>query len=691
MIDNNIIQSIGAGSGIDTNNLVKQLTEIERAAPQARIDSRRDLTKTQISDYGLLSSALATLKDAASKLSDPEGMFSKSASYTQSESLVPTDLSTDVQAGTYTFTVEKIAQSQSLSSTVFSDTGLSIGEGTLTFSFGNVTASGGAMTAFAADADADDVEIVIDSSNNTLEGLRDAINTADFGVQATIVNNGSGYILQLNAASGADNELRITVDDDDGDDDDDSGLSQFAFNTTVSNLTHQQDGEDAELTINGLTVYRESNTIDDIVEGLSLDVRSADPGEKITITVTDDKDFAEQNIRDFVTAYNEFLKAIKPATGIYEKEDEEGNVQTLTGSLANDSLSRSIISQIRNVISSAVPGLTDSNFTSLGAIGIRTQLDGTMSINEETFEKAFKNNFSDIQKLFAPSTYTSDSSIYINSYNTSTKAGAYEVTIDVAPSRGYYEGNTLGIDVDNVFPNYNTSGSTYTFKIEVNGTESDTITIPTGTYSSIDDFVEAMQAAINADENLEEDGYEVVVSYDSAADKFVITSTRYGDSSEVNITEAHSDTITNLGLAVASGVQGQTVEGSIDGVEGFGSANVLLPKLGEPGTGMALVVADGATSGTVNFSRGFAGELEAILNQFLVNNGLIDQREATLTKNLTGIKDEEAALDRRMTAYQERLIQQFIAMERILASLSTSGSFLDNLINTLPFTASKNK
>ncbi len=690
MIDNNIIQSLGAGSGIDTNNLVKQLTAIERAAPQERIDTKRDLTKTQISDFGLLSSALSSLRDAANTLTDPEGMFSKTASYTESTALVPTKLSTDVQPGTYTFTVEDIAQSQSLTSEIFSDPEDAVGEGTLTLSFGDVTASGGAMTAFSQDTSVDSVDIVIDSSNNTLEGLRDAINDADVGVQASIVYNGSGYVLQINAQSGANNELQIAVNDSDGDHTDTSGLSRFVFDTSTSNLTHQQDGTDAELTINGFTVYRESNNIDDIVEGLSLDVRSADPGVPVTITVTEDKSFAEQSIRDFVDAYNSFLETIEPIVGLYEEEDEEGKAQTLQGSLANDSLVKSMLSQIRTVIGSAVPGLVDSSFTALGAIGIRTELDGTMSIDEDTFSQALEDNFEDIQKLFAPHTSTDDPSIYINSYNNSTRAGEYLIEIDQTPARGEYTGDVLGLNVGTAFPDYDSSSSTYTFTIEVNGTTSEEITVPSDTYETVDDFVVAIQNAINNDVNLEEKGAEVIVEYDATNNQLIITSTKYGSSSEVNIVDASTDSINNLGLTIADGAQvGATVSGTVNGVSGFGSSNVLLPDLDEPGAGLALVVGENAASATVNFSRGFAGELEALINEYLARNGLIDTREATLETRLEEVDDDQDSLNRRMSTYEERLIQQFINMERILASLNTSGSFIENLIESLPFTAKK--
>lgn len=694
MIDNNIIQSLGAGSGIDTASLTKQLTEIERAGPQLRIDSKKEKAETQISDYGLLSSALATLQDAAETLTDPEGLFSKSASFTESDALVPVELDTDVQPGVYTFTVEDVASSQSLTSTSFSDPSDAVGEGVLTFRFGSVSVDGsGAMLTtdgFDQDLEADEVEITIDSTNNSLEGLRDAINDADFGVQATIINDGeNGYILQITAESGANNELEISVAESGGSptDNDDEGLSRFTFNETASQLVQNQAGNDAELTINGLTVYRESNNIDDIVPGLKLDVLKSDPGVPVTITVSDDKAFAEQNIRDFVESYNLFLEAIEPAIGSYEKENDEGETEKVAGSLANDALARSMLSKIRSTIASAIPGLTDANFTSLGAIGIRTELDGTMSIDEDTFSDALDDNFEDIQKLFAPHTSTTDGGIYINSYNSNTKAGEYDVEVTTQPTRGEYEGAVLGGIT--AFPDFDTTGQTYEFVIEVNGTASETLTIPTDTYSSQDDLAAAIQTLINSDSNISDAGGSVTVTYDSDNDNFVITSSSYGSGSTIEFTSVSTDMENDLGFSVGEGTAGTTAAGTIDGVTGFGSSNVLLPAIGEDGEGLALVIGESTSSATVSFSRGFAGELAAIIDEFIGSNGLIATRESSLEDRLDSLEGDQERLDRRMTAYEERLLNQFIAMERIIGSLSTSGSFLDNLINTLPFTASK--
>lgn len=691
MIENDIIKTLGAGSGIDTKSLVKQLTAIERSAPQERITSTREKTETQISDYGILSSALATLQDAAKTLTEPEGLFSKSAAFTESNALVPTELSTDVQPGVYSFTVEDVAQSQNLAFEAFSSVDDAVGEGTLTFNFGTWTRDGSDNpTAFTLDNAQEPVTITIDSTNNTLEGLRDAINDADFGVQASIINDGSGYRLSIVAASGVGNELEITVEEAGGapSNTDGNDLSRFAFNTGVTSFENveTQQGKDAILTLNGLTISRSSNTIDDIVEGLSLDVLKAAPGEKVTITVTEDKAFAEQTVRDFVEAYNIFLEALEPIMGTTEVENDDGTTSTVVGSLARDSLAKSTLSSIRNLISSTVTGLADSNFTSLTNVGIRTELDGTLSINEKEFTKAFDERFEDIQKLFAPRTTSSDPNVYVNSTNDATSPGQYDIVVTTPPSRGVYTGGTLA---NITFPNFDSTGKDYSFTAQVNGVTTDTITIPQGTYASQADLASAIQTAINADTNLSEEGNSVLVSYDSENDRFLITSTKYDTSSQVNITAASADTLADLGLAIANGTTGNKVSGTINGVAGFGTSNVLLPKLGEPGEGLAMIIGENATSATINFSRGFAGELSDLIGEFLSSDGLIAKREEVLDKKLETLDDDQDNLDRKMEAFEERLRQQYIAMERILSGLNSSGSFLENLLDTLPFTAKR--
>ena len=682
MIDNNIIQSLGAGSGIDTGGLVKQLVEIERAAPQARIDKKKELTESQISDFGLIKSALSTLQTAATALTDKEGLFSKTASFTESNALIPSDLGTDVEPGTYNFQVTNVAQSQSLSSVTFSNILDPVGEGTLTFRIGDWDAG---LTAFTEDLDTSSVDIVIDSSNNTLKGMRDAINDADFGVQASIVNDGTNFRLLITADSGESRQLAIDVAEAGGSptDDDASDLSRFAFNDSnlpdSQRLTQNQAGEDAAFTINGLAITRPSNTVDDVVDGLTVDILQDSAGETITVTVSEDKTFAEQNVRDFVEAYNTFLEEVESAFGTDEETGEKG-------SLANDALAKSVLSRMRTVISSAIPGLSASNFSTLTNVGIRTELDGTLTISEPDFEAAFANNFEDVQKLFAPNTASTASDITVNSFGKQTVPGSYDVNITTNPVQGGYAGQT--IDAGVAFP-FNTDGKTYTFEVSVNGVDSAEITLPTGagvTYNTGNELAAAIQSLINADTTLSAGGAAVTVNFDT--DHFDITSTKYGTSSVVNISAASEDFETDLGLIMANGTSGINVAGTVGGVVGFGLGNVLLPALGSDAEGLTLLVGENATSATAEYSRGFAGELESLLSEFLESTGLLTNRERTLEDRLSSFDSDQEQLDRKIGIYEERLIQQFIAMENILNGLSSTGSFLENLIDTLPFTAS---
>lgn len=676
MIDNNIIKSLGAGSGIDSPKLIKELTEIERAAPQERIDKQRERAQNQISDFGLMASAMDSLKSSLKALSDPEGLFSKTASFTESNALVPAKLATNVQPGSYSFEVNQLARSQSVSFGGMASITDPVGEGEITFNLGTWARDDkGVATEFNQNLEKEPFSIKIDSTNNSLRGLRDAINAADKGLQASIVNDGTSHRLVVTAASGEAHELEMVVTEAQPD----SGLARFAFNADVPDFQTRetQSGADAKLTINGLPVTRSSNTVEDVVEGLTLNLLKASPGEVVTVTVSEDKAFAEQNVRDFVDAYNEFLKETKPLMG-YDKEEEK------YGSLANDPLAKSVLSRFRTSIASAIPGLTDSNFSSLANMGIRTQLDGTLSINEKDFSNAFANNFEDVQKLLGPHKSSTSSDVNVNTFGKQTQAGEYEVVITQPPVKGFYTGGTVAAET--TFP-LDTTGKDYQFRLSLDGVASGDIKLPEGAvYQSAGEMAEALQLAINADSKLRAARATVAVSFDELTNGFKITSNRYGANSNVNITAASQDLTDDLGLTVAQGTRGINVAGTIDGVEGFGLGNVLRAKLGEPAEGLSMIIGENATTATVSVSRGFAGQMEQTINQFLQKNGLFDNREDVLNRRIDKLDADESNLDRRMEAFQERLMRQFISMERILNSLNSQGGFLESLIDTLPFT-----
>src|SRR5262245_45013802 len=260
------IQFSGLGSGLDIDGIVSQLMTIERK-PLDQIDQKEASYKAQLSAYGTMRSALATLQSAVRALANVS-KFRGAKATVGDPSLLSASASSSAAAGTYNIEVQQLAQAQKLKSPVLA----SLGTGTVTIEFGSYSAG-----AFTANADKDAKTITVTQSS--LAGVRDAINAADAGVRANIVNDGTGERLVIASNdSGTANALRITVDDADGNDTDAAGLSQLAFDASaggVQNLSETVAALDARVVIDGITVTSASNQVSGAIEGLTLNLKKA--------------------------------------------------------------------------------------------------------------------------------------------------------------------------------------------------------------------------------------------------------------------------------------------------------------------------------------------------------------------------------------------------------------------------------
>jgi len=808
-IGSNIISTLGSGSGINSTSIAEQLTEIERAPSQTRIDDKRDLYDTQLSDLGLLKNALSTLQDAANVLSDANTFKAKSATYNESTILIPQELDESAATGSYAFKVDQLASAHTLAldtSLSFSDPTDAVGKGSLTFSFGEWVDS----DTFTTNAEKSSFTITIDDSNNSLNGLRDAINNADAGVQASILNDGAnGYRLVLTADSGLSNQMRIEAAEDEltPSNNDNTGLSRFSFIEGASNqqLAQLQTGLNAEFTVNGLDVVRDTNLIDDVIDGFKFTLAKEKTGETFTIDITQDIAIAQQAVRDFVTTYNEFFDAIEPLVG--RSEDENGNI--VDGSFYRDATANSLLNRLKTTVSAQV-NKVEGSFSALTNLGIRTERDGSLSINEDDFSRAFNNNYTDILQLFAPATSSSSDKIMISKFGSQTQAGSYDIQITTAPSQGTYTGALAAADLLNslttpssgyltgeladtnllttlstaggndfdfsltvdgtasnvisltpgVYANQsdlaneianqinndaalfaagktvsvtwegdrfviasNASGISsevtnftygplannnnlnqlgfvspvaspgagadnpvdFSFSITVDGVASNTINLNPGNFSSETEIADYLTQLINGDENLSSSNASVNVSWNS--NSFVVTSSRYGSASSVAFTAIGAE-FADLGLTTGVATNGNDVVGTINGEAAFGAGNVLLPPLDSPAYGMSFIVNENATSSTVNFSRGFGGTFSQTITPFLQSNGVLDLKEDSINQGIDRLDTDQSNLDRRMESFYARLQAQFLAMERIISGFSASGSFLDGLVDRLPFTQS---
>src|SRR5690606_32383239 len=185
-----IVSSLSGGSGIDNAALIKQLAELNNAPQAARLESRQSLLETQISDYGLLRSSFAQLQTAANSLASRDTFDAKAVSIPTTSLLGITKLESKAVPGDYRLQVEQVAQAQSLSSGNYLSMNDAVGKGTLTLRFGGWDAG---LDAFSVNGDKPGATIIIDDTNNTLSGLRDAINASGIGVQASIVSDAGAY------------------------------------------------------------------------------------------------------------------------------------------------------------------------------------------------------------------------------------------------------------------------------------------------------------------------------------------------------------------------------------------------------------------------------------------------------------------------------------------------------------------
>ena len=694
-VGGNIISSLGAGSGINSSSIVKQLVEIEKTFKQEGLDADRSKFDAQLSDYSLLKSALSTLQDSAKTLQNSSTFNTKSAGFTDSTAIVPSQLGDDAQVGSYTLEVLAIAQAQSLSASAsFATVNSEVGKGELTFSFGEWDAGQAPAPnppeAFTADASKDAFTVTIDDSNNSLMGLRDAINKSDQGVQASIINDGNAFRLVITSASGASNELQITVAEEGGSptNTDANGLSRFAFDEGLAGanqqMTQQQAGADASLIVNGLAVTRSSNKIDDVIQGFGFDLIKAAPGEVMSINITEDKSSAEQVVRDFVDTFNAFLEAVKPLTGV-DPETEE------LGSLSRDATTKSIMTGLRGILAQAVPG-SQGDFSSLATIGITTNKDGTLSIaeddpattfNEDIFSAAFKDNYDDVKALFTAQATSSSPSIEVNGFGSRTVAGSYDVVITQPPSKGQLVGAAAS---GTLLADLATAGATdFDFTVTVDGVASGTISLTPGSYADEDALAAHIQSQINADSALSEAGSGVNVTWN--VDHFEVASRSFGAASNATVV-AVGVSAGDLGLAAGTATAGTDVKGTFNGEEGFGIGDVLLGKLKSDSEGLKLIVNPSAVSSTINFSGGFGRSLDTLLGQFLQTNGIIDERNKSLNSQLVDLDTDQEVLDRRIEAYEARLMAQYQAMENIIAGLNQSKTMLTGILDRLPFTSS---
>ncbi len=370
------ITSTGIGSGLDISGLVQRLVTAEGQATEIRIARQEARAQAKLSAYGGLKSALSTFGDQLEKLSEPGFLLARKGS-TGDEAQVTVSVGETAVPASYQVEVVQLAQAQKLESGAFGSAGAVVGTGTLTIAVGSESFS-----------------LTVDSENNTLEGIRDAINAAadNKGVAATIVNGDAGsYLVLAGENTGSDQSITVTQAGGDG------GLSALEYDPAnmLASLTERQEALDARVRIDGVDVSSDTNVVVDAIEGVTLNLVAANPGTTTEVTIENDLDAVRDQLKSFVDGYNALVDAFDAQTG-FDPETETA------GPLLGDLAVRGVRDQLRRELSVAVTGI-EAGFGSLLDIGIETGVGGKLTLNDSTLDAALGSEFSKLGQLFAGS------------------------------------------------------------------------------------------------------------------------------------------------------------------------------------------------------------------------------------------------------------------------------------------------
>ncbi len=373
----------GVSTGIDYNDLISKLIAVQRQ-PINVLENKKYNYNEKISAYDDILTRLSTLQSAADDLRTSSNFYTRAVSVSDSTVFEAT-ASSSASTGNYSISVTQLAQAHKITH----NTGLSDKDTTTVLASGNTfefTINGETKTITA-------------SSDLTLEQLASEINsqtyTGDVEVEASVINTGTSsspsykLILKSNTVGG---DYGITINQDD------SILDLTDTEAADSDSDGQyrvelQAAQDAEFTVDGLSVTRSSNTVSDVITGVTLTLKKSGSG---SLSVTPDGTAIKEKIESFVSAYNDVMSFISTNSAY----DTSTHVR---GTLTGEGTARSIQSRLRGIVSSSVSGLTE-DFRLLAQIGITTdtdKTDGTLSIDTSILEDKLASNIDDVANLFA--------------------------------------------------------------------------------------------------------------------------------------------------------------------------------------------------------------------------------------------------------------------------------------------------
>ncbi|OGS90544.1 MAG: hypothetical protein A2Z95_00020 [Gallionellales bacterium GWA2_60_18] len=784
-------------SSLDVNSIVSQLMTVERQ-PIAKLNAKEASYQAKLSAYGSVKGAVSGFQSAVQALNSPS-KFNTLKATASDATVVSASASSIAVAGTYSLDVTTLSQAQKLVATGQTSSTAAIGAGTsttVTFDFGTI--SGGSLASgiysgatFTSNGNGTK-SVTIDSTNNSLQGIRDAINAAEIGVTATIINDGSAAPYRLVLASGSDgvsNSMSVSVSGESAISDlltnnpgtvaavagsntvatgtkvaaaaagttagtlaagtliantsagaisigevtlgtdaatngaaialaintalaaatggaavngtaaaDGAGiititagssaitLSMGSFAADLSTATANQAAltaqtgfdaaqlgtqaigtqnmsqsvaaQNAVFTVNGVSVSKTSNTVSDVIQGVTFTLIKEDSAANLV--VAQDTAGISSSISSLVKSYNDLAATLKNVSA-YDAATKQA------ATLQGDSTVRTLQNQLRSMLSTAVVG-TPGVLTTLADVGITTQKDGTLAVNQTKLDSVLASNFGDVASLFASVGKATDSLVSFNNATTATKAGSYAVSITQLATIGGTTGD-LVVPASN-----NTITSGTAINVSLDGVTS-SVALTAGTYTNTQ-LATMIQSAINGTSAFSAAGSSVAASINGSG--FLnISSNSYGSISNVSMTSGAGTLVSDFMGTVTTGSSGVDVAGTIGGASASGSGQILSAVNGDP-VGLSIVISGGALGarGTLNYSQGYATTLSKWSTAMLASDGSIASVTSGVNNTIKDIGKRRSDLETRLIEVEKRYRAQFTALDAMLTSMNNTSTFL---------------
>ena len=423
MTKTEILSNLGVGSGINTTELIKALVDADTAPQKSNLDSLEEKTKDKISTFGILKSNLQDFKNI---LKDIQTQREFGYIGNSSDSTVATLTASGSKAGSdinSSLTVTTLASSHTLTGPTLASPSSTVGQRNITINFGTWSADPTAGGGQSFTSNGQSQISVAATSSTTLSDLRDAINNAATDsdndgtkdVLASIIYDGSNYMLMLKSESGASNEMKVT---------DSHATPAYAYDTTDgAQLTQRVQGLNSAFTVDGISMTRSSNSVDDLFDGFTLDLKKTS-SSAVRISSSVDLDGVSDLMKGYVDTYNQVMLNLT-AMGANDPIDNEND-----GALIGDSTLREIKEELREMSSTAIKGYEGGPYY-LSYLGVSTERDGSLSFDKKQLESQFKSRPETVRAFFTNNFATSNSNITITEFSfLNTKPGSYAFSTD---------------------------------------------------------------------------------------------------------------------------------------------------------------------------------------------------------------------------------------------------------------------